>query len=102
MIQYSTRLKPDGRWTLAYDPAIATALSALTQDVDFWAIYDQIKCPVLLLRGTESTLLSAAVAHEMTERGPKARLVEIADTGHAPALMDETQINLVHGFLRNS
>ena len=102
MIQYSTRLKPDGRWTLAYDPAIATALSALTQDVDFWAIYDQIKCPVLLLRGTESTLLSAAVAHEMTERGPKARLVEIADTGHAPALMDEAQINLVHGFLRNS
>jgi pimeloyl-ACP methyl ester carboxylesterase len=36
----------------------------------------------------------------MTERGPRARLVELPGIGHAPALMAPDQIALVRDFLR--
>jgi hypothetical protein len=35
----------------------------------------------------------------MTERGPKAELVEIAGVGHAPVLNNEAQRSLVTEFL---
>ncbi len=38
-------------------------------------------------------------AAEMTQRGPRARIIEIAGCGHAPALMDEHQIGLVRDWL---
>ena len=38
-------------------------------------------------------------AHEMTMRGPKAKLVEFAGIGHAPMLMEQSQIATVREFL---
>ena len=38
-------------------------------------------------------------AAQMTQRGPKARLIEIAEVGHAPTLMHADQIALVREFL---
>ena len=35
----------------------------------------------------------------MTERGPKAKLVEFPGVGHAPALLNEEQIGVVRDFL---
>jgi len=37
-------------------------------------------------------LLSPETAAQMTRRGPKARLIEIAGVRHAPALMHADQI----------
>ena len=45
--------------------------------------------------------LPAEVAEEMTRRGPKANLAEFPRVGHAPALMDPTQIGLIAEFLRS-
>ena len=64
-----------------------------------WPIWDTIKCPVLVLRGVESELLPAAVAEDMTRRGPKARLVTVADAGHAPALLGDDQLQPIRAFL---
>jgi pimeloyl-ACP methyl ester carboxylesterase len=96
---YGTRSLDNGKLTLAYDPAIAKNFTTLDKAVDFWNIYDRITCPTLVLRGAQSDILPADVAEAMTRRGPKARLIEIADTGHAPALMDRNQISLINGFL---
>jgi pimeloyl-ACP methyl ester carboxylesterase len=98
--KYSARELPNGRLTLAHDPAIAKNFFTLTADVDFWEIYDRIRCPVLLLRGKQSDILSSDTAQQMTERGPKARLVEFPTVGHAPALMDATQLAIIADFLR--
>lgn len=101
MAEHSTRRRPDGRLGLAYDPGIAKPFTAQPPaDVDLWAVWDVVRCPVLVMRGSRSDLLPAATAEEMTRRGPRARVVEIADTGHAPGLMDEMQIALVREFLR--
>ena len=99
-------LKPDGAgFKLHYDMNIAQPIRAMTpQDAAIgeavlWHSYDHITCPTLLLRGADSDLLTAATAQAMTQRGPKARVVEFAGVGHAPTLVAADQVNAVREFL---
>jgi len=96
----SVRQNEDGRWVLTYDPAIAAPFRANPAPGDLWPVWDAIRCPTLLLRGCDSDLLSPSTAHAMTQRGPKARLIEFDEVGHAPALMDAHQIQPIVEFLR--
>lgn len=95
----------DGTVVLHYDPAIATAIRTITPEiaaqaeVATWALYDGIHAPTLLTRGAESDLLSAATARQMSQRGPKARLVEFSGVGHAPTFVDPRQSAVVVSFL---
>ncbi len=86
---------------LAYDPGIAVPFNNADglADIDLWQIWDAIRCPVLVLRGESSDLLSAETAAEMAARGPKAAVVEIKGCGHAPALMAEDQIAIIDDWL---
>ena len=97
--EHSSRMLPNGKLTLAHDPAIAQNFSTLDKDVDFWPVYDAVQCPALLLRGALSDVLSAETADAMTRRGPKAELITYGGVGHAPALIDERQIMDILGFL---
>lgn len=90
---------PNGKLTLSHDVGISKNFLALKEDVDFWTVYDQIKCPTLVLRGAQSDVLSKEVALQMTQRGPKAKLIEFADVGHAPALINNEQIEAVRSFI---
>lgn len=102
-------LKPapegDGRLMLHYDPAIALPFRALTPEssaqgeVVLWQLYDAIRAQTLLLRGTESDLFARETAQAMTQRGPRARLVEFAGVGHAPTLVADDQVRVVCDFL---
>jgi len=89
-----------GGFALAYDPAIGQPfLNKELKDVDLWAVWDSVRCPVLVLRGAESDLLLAETAAEMQRRGPKASVVEFAGAGHAPALVTEDKIAAVRNWL---
>jgi pimeloyl-ACP methyl ester carboxylesterase len=98
------REQKDGQWIRHYDPALALAFSSFTQEsaaqseTALWAIYDAIQCPVLLVRGSESDLLSRETANLMTQRGPRAALTELAGIGHAPTFMQPEQIGLAGDF----
>jgi pimeloyl-ACP methyl ester carboxylesterase len=93
------------RWTLHYDPAIAAPFSSASETATnegqalLWRLYDQISANTLLLRGAESDLLSGDTAKAMTERGPRARLVEFNGVGHAPTLTSVDQVTVVADFL---
>jgi pimeloyl-ACP methyl ester carboxylesterase len=100
------QLKPDGEgFKPHYDPAIAVPFRLITPELAkageaaLWAGYDQVRCPTLLIRGAESDLLSPATAQAMTERGPRARLVQLPGIGHAPTLVAAEQVHLVREFL---
>jgi pimeloyl-ACP methyl ester carboxylesterase len=46
-------------------------------------------------------LLSRETAEAMTQRGPKAKLIEIPNVGHAPTFLHEDQIVIAKDFLLN-
>jgi pimeloyl-ACP methyl ester carboxylesterase len=101
---HAVREAADGKIEFRYDPGIAQVYQQGQQlsggkDVELWPLFDAITCPTLLLRGEQSDLLTPQTAQAMTQRGPRAQLVEISGVGHAPTLMDEAQIAPVRNFL---
>lgn len=96
---------PEGGFTLHYDPAIAVPFRGVTEESArqgqdaLWQLYDRIAAPTLLTRGAQSDLLSRETALAMTQRGPRARLVEFAGVGHAPTLIAPDQVDAVTSFL---
>jgi pimeloyl-ACP methyl ester carboxylesterase len=100
LTQHGVRKGARGGYRVAYDPGIAVPMrSARAVDVDMWDYWDRITCPVLLLRGADSDVLSRETADEMCRRGPPTELVEFPRVGHAPALMDPAQIDVVRTWL---
>ena len=105
MSSHMVRDLPEGGVTLHYDPAIGEPVRALTHEAAqagealLWSVYDQIQAQVLLIRGQDSDLLLPSTALAMTERGPRARLVEWAGIGHAPTLTTPEQIEVLADFL---
>lgn len=101
LAESSMRQRPDGRWQPGYDPAIAEPFKAalLLPSVDLWPIYERIQADTLVLRGASSDVLSREVWQQMAERGPRAKLQEVAGVGHAPSFLNPPQIGLVRDFL---
>jgi pimeloyl-ACP methyl ester carboxylesterase len=95
------RRNDDGTWRPHYDPRIGEGYRATMpqKDLELWHVYDAVRCPTLLLRGTESDVVSPATAAEMARRGPKAKVAEVRGVGHAPTLLHPDQIALVREFL---
>ena len=99
LAETSARRDAEGALQLHYDLAITHAFSAGDiADIDLSPFWTTIAIPVLILRGVTSDILPADVAAEMA-RKPNARLIEIADAGHAPALMAADQISAIRDFL---
>lgn len=99
------RQNESGEWIRHYDLGLAVPFKTSNGDAFknaetmLWAAYDAITCPTLLIRGAESDLLSHEVALLMTQRGPRAKLVELAGVGHAPTFLHTDQIEIVSHFL---
>jgi pimeloyl-ACP methyl ester carboxylesterase len=102
LTEHGAKQHEDGAWGTSYDPGIGLPFrkpKGEIADVDLWQHYDAIRCPTLVLRGGRSDLLLADTAAQMTQRGPRARLVEFEGVGHAPMLMARDQIEVVRDFL---
>lgn len=83
-------------------PAFFNELSSIgiqaLPDLDLWEVFDQIRLPTLLLKGADSSILKKELANEMTKRGPKPKLVEFENIGHAPTLIDQNQLHVIKNF----
>ena len=100
LAEHSAARREDGRFGLNYDQRMSQPMATgPIENIDLWPVWDHIRCPVLVLRGIDSDLLLAGTAAEMTRRGPKAEVIVIDDTGHAPALMAKDQIAIVQAWL---
>jgi pimeloyl-ACP methyl ester carboxylesterase len=69
-------------WRSSRD-ALAAIMSSARGDL--WDALRTIRCPVLLVRGTRSNVLSAEIAKRMIETLAHGRLIEL-DAGHNVAL----------------
>lgn len=100
LVRSSERRLDDGRIGLSYDPGIAVPIKALPrQDIDMWPIWNDVECPVLVIRGERSDVLPAEVADRMTTSGPRATLTVLPGIGHAPTLMSDDQVALISEWL---
>ena len=79
-----TNVASDGTVSWKFDPAIreqrinGTAAPA----VDLWPALEEIKCPTLVVRGTETDLLTVETAQQMIDTLAQGSLVEIERAGH--------------------
>jgi pimeloyl-ACP methyl ester carboxylesterase len=110
LAEHSVRRQEDGTYALAYDPRIGRAFEGhrdpelplgpdFLRGVDLWNVWDEVDCPVLVLRGEASEVLTRETVAEMQRRKPNTEVAEFAGCGHAPALMSAEQIGVVREFL---
>nr|WP_243391928.1 alpha/beta fold hydrolase [Polynucleobacter meluiroseus] len=93
-----------GSWGMHYDPNIAIPFAAIDPalaqagELAMWAAFKQIHIPMLIVRGGDSDLLSAATVAQMCAVNSHARSVEIPEVGHAPAFIKAEQVAIAKAF----
>ena len=96
----SLRPREGGGWTTNYDPQIAwTFREHPLRDIELWETWEAIRCPVLVVRGTDSDLLLPEAVERMARTGPGCEVVEIDGVGHAPTLVSDLEIGAIDRFL---
>ena len=101
MAKYSCKRTEHGTFKMKVDPRVGDAFrdSISYFNVDMWETWEKISCPVLVLRGKNSSFLSEETASKMLECGPATTLVEFDDTGHTPTLRDDEQVGVIEEWL---
>jgi esterase len=93
--------RPEGCWVWKMDPEY------IRQRVQqgppprpaSWPALRRIPCPVLVVWGVESDVLSEAQARRMVEVMPRGELVAVPGVGHAPTLMEPVALAALERFL---
>jgi len=97
-------VQKEGKWIMHYDPDISVPFASVNPmmakagEMAMWHAFKQIHIPMLIVRGGNSDLLSAATVAEMCKVNPYAHSVEIPNVGHAPAFVKSEQIALAKEF----
>jgi pimeloyl-ACP methyl ester carboxylesterase len=83
-LQYATKELPNGKFGWRYDLAIREQRrqGAAAPALDLWPALAQITCPTLVVRGTDTDLLSPEVARRMEDELAQGKLVEVQRAGH--------------------
>ena len=110
LAEHSVDAVDGGGYRLRYDPDIRHTMRGHTDPefplgptvfsgIDLWTVWSEIRCPILVLRGAQSDVLSGSTLGRMRASKPGLDVVEFPGVGHAPALMSEPQIARVREFL---
>lgn len=103
MLRHGQRRLENGKFTLNYDPDISKVfMDKPLEDINLWPIWEAITQPTLVIQGEDSDLLVSDTANKMVTTGPKAQLITIPNTAHAPGLMNDNDIQLVKDWLQNN
>lgn len=105
MAEHNARALDDGSITYSYDPNIAVIFEAHPiGDENLWLAWDDIKCPVLLIHGKKSVVLTRAIVDEMQARfrGASLQYIQYNDCGHVPSLMAPNQIKDIRSWLNDT
>ncbi len=88
--------------TYAYDPKIALIFKKEPiGEVDLWQHWQDIKCPILVLRGKNSLILTRAILEKMKDKAQKTQMDthEFDNCGHVPSLMSNEHIQVICKWL---
>lgn len=81
------RQLPSGAWQVKRDPLIGETYKKILAGQGKapppdWTSLRDCPCPVLLLRGSESDLVTPAIERQMREAQPRMETIEISNAGH--------------------
>jgi pimeloyl-ACP methyl ester carboxylesterase len=93
----------NGRIVADYDIKLATILDGITPELPLpplWKEFDALaRLPVMVVRGTNSDILSEATVEAMRARRRSLDVVEVADEGHTPRLTDPQTVGRIAAFV---
>ena len=76
----------NGKWTWKYDVKMRSPEFNYWQEPDLpdrlWQAVEKVECPTLVVRGSNSNVVSASVAEEMGRRMADCRVVTVENAGH--------------------
>ena len=75
----------EGGLTWKYDRGLRDAVrsGSWRDPIDLWPLWRAIACPILVVRGGDSDVLSVEIAKRMVDENANTRLVEVPGAGHA-------------------
>lgn len=100
LVTYSHYIDQNGKIRANYDPGIVVPFKQqTTDDTDMWQTWKTISKRIYLLHGKNSDILLPPIIKKMKQIQTGLISCSIENTGHAPALMDNAQIELIEHFL---
>jgi pimeloyl-ACP methyl ester carboxylesterase len=102
-MRWTVRRGPDGGCRFKFDPAIGRAPrpgpeAVYAAGLAWWAALESLGCPILLVRGSESDILSPEAAAAMERRQPRLHRVDLPGVGHAPTLAEPRAVAALDAF----
>ena len=93
----------NGKLVLDYDVRLAKTLESTDLErplPPMWNQFDALgRIPLMVVRGANSDLLSAATVSAMLDRRPDMAVVEVPNQGHAPMLNDPELLRRIANFI---
>lgn len=99
--KYGTLASADGSLRLAHDPAIGEDfINQPIPTLHLESYWQSLHCPILILHGDHSDFLPPEIIRKMLYFQPDAQVISLPGCGHAPSLMEATQIDLIDTWLQ--
>ena len=100
MIRGTFREGPDGQLHHDWDPKIAKAILNSPEARDLWPIFRALRAlPLLVIRGAESDVLTAAGLERMARIKPDLAQLAVEGVGHTPSLEEPECRAAIDDFL---
>ena len=99
--QHAVQRQDDGLLHLRFDPRVVSN-APVPSGVDLSPQWQAVHCPVLILRGEHSRVLTRATCERMVQGRANARWIEVPAAGHAPHLAGAARIGPVAEFIHQA